>query len=402
MANTSRDTAPAHEAGTPDRTAALVVGAGRIGTAIATLLRSAPDYDVTVVDRSARALRHVEELGARTVQGDTADPAVLRSLAGGSDVVLSAVPFDLTTGVAAAACEAGAHYFDLTEDRAATRAVAAMAHDASSVLMPQCGLAPGFVSVVAASLARSFDELRSVSMRVGALPQFPTNALKYNLTWSTDGLINEYCNPCAAIVDGGLCEVPPLEGLESLTLDGVAYEAFNTSGGLGSLCESLLGRVETLSYKTVRYPGHRDIAKLLVQDLRLGSRRDVLKDLLETAVPVTEQDVVVVFVSASGARDGILTEEGFARRIYPARVGGRRLSAIQLTTAAGICAMADLVRQEKLPTSGLVRQEECALEEFLANRFGSLYQQGTRQNGSRQDSWRQDTSRQDSKERNTG
>jgi saccharopine dehydrogenase-like NADP-dependent oxidoreductase len=361
---------------TPSRTRALVVGAGKMGTAIASLLRSAPDYDVTVLDRSEQALRTADGLGVRTVQGDTSDTALLSRLAVSHDMVLSAAPFHLTTSVARAAWEAGAHYFDLTEDRASARAVTAMATDAPAVLMPQCGLAPGFASVAATALASSFDELRAVSMRVGALPQFPTNALKYNLTWSTDGLINEYCNPCEAIVDGELREVPPLEELEAFSLDGVAYEAFNTSGGLGTLGESLLGRVETLNYKTVRYPGHCEIVKLLVRDLRLAHRRDVLKDVLETAIPVTDQDVVVVFVSVSGTRDGVLTQQSFARKVYPADVGGRRLSAIQLTTAAGICAMADLVREEKLPTSGFVRPEQCALAEFLANRFGSLYLRG--------------------------
>ncbi len=360
------------------RTRALIVGAGKIGAAITSLLASAPDYDVTVLDRSERALRSADDLGVRTVQGDTSDAALLGRLAGSNDMMLSAAPFHLTTSVARAAREAGAHYFDLTEDRASARAIAAMATDAPAVLMPQCGLAPGFVSVaaVAVALAGSFDELRSVSMRVGALPQFPTNALKYNLTWSTDGLINEYCNPCEAIVDGELREVPPLEEREAFSLDGVAYEAFNTSGGLGTLGESLLGRVETLNYKTVRYPGHCEIVKLLMRDLRLARRRDLLRDVLETAIPVTDQDVVLVFVSVSGIRAGVLTQETFARKIYPADVGGRRLSAIQLTTAAGICAMADLVQAEKLPTSGFVRPQECALGEFLANRFGSLYLRG--------------------------
>jgi saccharopine dehydrogenase-like NADP-dependent oxidoreductase len=292
-------------------------------------------------------------------------------------MVLSAAPFHLTTSVAAAARKAGAHYFDLTEDRASSRAVRELAVDAGSVLMPQCGLAPGFISVVAASLAARFDHLRSVSLRVGALPQFPTNALKYNLTWSTDGLINEYCNPCEAIVDGELREVPALEEVEAFSLDGVTYEAFNTSGGLGTLCETLEGRVETLNYKTVRYPGHRDVISLLVRDLRLAHRRDLLKDVLETAIPVTHQDVVLVFVSVSGLRNGVLTQETFARKVYSSEVDGEAFSAIQLTTAAGICAMADLVRQEKLPTVGFVRQEECSLEEFLANRFGSLYLRGT-------------------------
>jgi saccharopine dehydrogenase-like NADP-dependent oxidoreductase len=346
------------------RTRALVVGAGKIGTAIASLLAATPDYDVTVLDRSERALRRAEGLGVRTVQGDTSDTALLGRLAGSNDMVLSA------------ARKAGAHYFDLTEDRASARAVAAMAKDTPAVLMPQCGLAPGFVSVAAAALVRAFDELRSVCLRVGALPEFPTNALKYNLTWSTEGLINEYCNPCQAIVDGELTEVPPLAELEAFCLDGVAYEAFTTSGGLGTLGESLLGRVETLTYKTVRYPGHCEIVKLLVRELRLARRRDVLKEVLESAIPVTDQDMVVIFVSVSGTRDGVLRQESFARKVYATDLGGRRLSAIQLTTAAGICAMADLVREEKLPTSGLVRQEDCPLEEFLANRFGSLYLRG--------------------------
>ncbi len=93
--------------------------------------------------------------------------------------------------------------------------------------MPQCGLAPGFISIVASHLLKWFEKLDTVRMRVGALPQFPTNALTYNLTWSTDGLINEYCNPCEAIYDGRRIEVLPLEGLEQFSLDGVPYEAFN-------------------------------------------------------------------------------------------------------------------------------------------------------------------------------
>jgi saccharopine dehydrogenase-like NADP-dependent oxidoreductase len=353
---------------TPTRV--LVVGGGKIGQAIEHLLRcTAPDdFDVAVIDRTATP--------ATTIVGDVADPDTLHAALEHRDVVVSAAPFHLTTTIAGAARSHDVHYFDLTEDVASASTVARIAAGATaSMSMPQCGLAPGFVSVVAADLARAFDDdgLRSLSLRVGALPQFPTNALKYNLTWSTDGLINEYCNPCNAIVDGERHETTALEDLETFSLDGIAYEAFNTSGGLGSLCETFAGRIEDLDYKTVRYPGHRDLMKVLVRDLRLNRRRDVLKDVLEAAIPITFQDVVLVFVTASGLRGGVLTQESFARKIYAADVGGRRLSAIQLTTAAGVCAMVDLVRTEKLPTSGLVRQEQCSLDEFLANRFGRLY-----------------------------
>ncbi len=167
--------------------------------------------------------------------------------------------------------------------------------------------------------------------------------------------------------------MPALEEIEHFSLDGIEYEAFNTSGGLGTLCETLEGKVENLNYKTARYPGHRDIIKLLVRDLRLGERRDIMKDVFETALPITYQDVVLIFVTVSGWRDGRLTQETYAKKIYAQNVGSRLMSAIQITTASGICAMCDLLVEGKLPAKGFVRQEETKLSDFLANRFGRYY-----------------------------
>ena len=306
-------------------------------------------------------------------QADFTAAQKLRELIRGNDVVLSACPFHLTPRIAEAAVAAGAHYFDLTEDVESTRRVKALAEGAKTALVPQCGLAPGFISILAYAMTRKFDALRDVHMRVGALPVYPTNALKYNLTWSTDGLINEYCNPCEAIIDGRRHETLALEEIEAFSLDGIAYEAFNTSGGLGTLCDTLAGSVENLNYKTVRYPGHRDLVKMLIRDLRLGQRRDVLKDVLEASVPMTHQDVVLVFVTVSGMREGRLTQESFAKKIYSTTIDGRLYSAIQITTAAGICAMVDLLREGALPRAGFVRQEDADLDHFLANRFGRYY-----------------------------
>jgi saccharopine dehydrogenase-like NADP-dependent oxidoreductase len=261
-----------------------------------------------------------------------------------------------------------------------TRAVQEVARHAhpGRVFMPQCGLAPGFVSVVAYHLAQKFDTLDKVYMRVGALPQFPSNALKYNLTWSTDGLINEYCNPCEAIQDGVKCEVMPLEGLEHFSIDGVRYEAFNTSGGLGTLCDTLEGQVQDLNYKTIRYLGHRELVAFLLSGLRLKQRRPLLKDLLEFAIPITFQDVVVTFCTVSGWRQGQLVQVTDARKIYSTQIDGETWSAIQVTTAAGICTMVDLHREGRLPTGGFVRQEQVLLDDFLSNRFGRHY--GTQSN----------------------
>ena len=352
----------------------VVVGAGHIGSCIAQFLSDCGDYRVTVADRSADQLA---QMGVRPrVEHrvlDVADVAALTDLLGGKFAVLSAAPYHLTYKVAEAAKAAGAHYLDLTEDVASTRKVKALAVDASTAFIPQCGLAPGFISIVAADLATHFDELHDVRLRVGALPKYPSNALNYNLTWSTDGVINEYCEPCEAIVDGLPRQTRALEECEAFALDGVTYEAFNTSGGLGTLCETLGGRVRNLNYRTIRYPGHAAIMKALLNDLRLRDRRDLLKDILEKSVPATLQDVVIVFVTVSGMKGGHLVQETYANKIYAREIGGQVISAIQITTASAICAVLDMLADGRLAAKGFVRQEEIGLRSFLANRFGAAY-----------------------------
>jgi saccharopine dehydrogenase-like NADP-dependent oxidoreductase len=355
--------------------AITIVGAGRIGSMIADLLAGCGDYDVEVIDQSAAQLDRLESAApvSRRVLDLAKDAAGLKAALAGRFAVLSAAPYHLTTVIAEAAKAAGAHYLDLTEDVASTKRVKQLAKGASTAFIPQCGLAPGFITIVAAALTRDFDELQDVRMRVGALPKFPSNALNYNLTWSTDGVINEYCEPCEAIVNGRLTETAALEELEEFSLDGVTYEAFNTSGGLGTLCETLAGKVRNLNYRTIRYPGHAAIMKALLNDLGLRHRREVLKDILENALPTTLQDVVIVFVTVSGWKDGRLVQETYVNKVYAAPLGGHMRSAIQITTAAGICAVLDMLAAGDLPQSGFIRQEDIALQSFLANRFGRLY-----------------------------
>lgn len=354
----------------------MLVGGGKIGVAITEFLTATGDYHVTVADKNSASLDRLPRNNVELRQIEISDAGDFAREVEGHDIVLSATPYRLTTTIAEAAKRAGAHYLDLTEDVESTRSIKKLAEGANTAFIPQCGLAPGFISIVAHDLTRKFAKLRDVNMRVGALPVFPTNALKYNLTWSTDGLINEYCNPCKSVRDGHRGEVPALEEIEHFSLDGTEYEAFNTSGGLGTLCDTLEGKVENLNYKTVRYPGHRDIVKMLVRDLRLGLRRDILKDVLETAIPITYQDVVLIFVTVSGWIEGRLTQESYAKKIYSQTVGDRLMSAIQVTTACGICAMTDLLVEGKLPQKGFVRQEEAKLSDFIFNRFGRYYAKG--------------------------
>jgi saccharopine dehydrogenase-like NADP-dependent oxidoreductase len=359
-----------------DKKDIVIFGAGNIGAMVADLLASSGSYRITLADRDpdrlsgATSARDVAKVRTDVEScGGDALPALLR----GKFAVLSALPYHLTTRIAEAARAVATHYLDLTEDVASTRRVRELADGATSVFIPQCGLAPGFVSVVANDLARRFDTLDSIRLRVGALPQFSSNALHYNLTWSTEGVVNEYCEPCEAIVDGLRRETMPLEEREEFHLDGMPYEAFNTSGGLGTLCDTYRGRVRQLNYRTIRYPGHAAIMKTLLNDLRLRERRDVLRGILEEAIPATLQDVVIIFVTVTGWRDGRLMQENYTNKIYGTTVAGRPRSAIQITTAAGICTMLDLLRSGAITSTGFVRHEEVGLDIFLRNRFGQVF-----------------------------
>jgi saccharopine dehydrogenase-like NADP-dependent oxidoreductase len=360
----------------------LILGAGKIGALISGLLAESGSYQVRLADVDGTVAEGVVRAhGARHLSAcalDAGDPAALREHLKSHpvDAVVSSLPFYCNVAVAEAAREAGTHYFDLTEDVEVTRAVRAIATGAGHAFVPQCGLAPGFISIAAAELITHFDELRSVKLRVGALPQHPNNVLKYSLTWSTEGLINEYGNPCQAIVDGRLLEVAPLEGLEEIEIDGMRYEAFNTSGGLGSLADTHGVHCESMNYKTIRYPGHCEQMRLLMNDLKLNHDRGTLKRILENAVPQTLQDVVIVYAAVTGRQNGELREENYVNKIYPQMIAGRLWSAIQVSTAAGITAVVDAVLEHPGDFRGFVAQEQFRLTDIVANRFGRYYAPG--------------------------
>jgi saccharopine dehydrogenase-like NADP-dependent oxidoreductase len=352
----------------------LVIGGGNIGDMIASLLADTGDYTVTVADHQAASLaKFAGRKGVSTLVLDAAQDAEIAKALANRFAVISAAPYHITSRIARAAHAAGVHYLDPTEDVASTKVVKELAPTARAALIPQCGLAPGFIAIVGKYLADKFDTLDTLKLRVGALPRYPTNALTYNLTWSTEGVINEYCEPCEAIVDGKPTMLPALENVEHFLLDGESYESFNTSGGLGTLGDTLAGKVRNLAYQTIRYPGHRDIMRMLITDLRLGQNRPLFKQVLENAVPATEQDVVIVFGTASGMRGGRFMQESYASKIFAREGADRTWAAIQITTANAICAVLDMLAKGQIPQKGLVRQEDISLMDFLANRFGKAY-----------------------------
>ena len=360
----------------------LVLGAGKIGALIAGLLGESGSYRVQLADAEPGVAASVAEAhqldSIKAFDLDASDKEALSNHVRKHKpaALVSSLPYFCNVVVAEVARDEGLHYFDLTEDVAVTEQVRKIAEGASTAFVPQCGLAPGFISIAANELIQHFDSLRAVKLRVGALPQHPNNVLKYSLTWSTDGVINEYGNLCKAIVDGKEVDVLPLEGLESIEIDGTKYEAFNTSGGLGSLAETYGKRVNTMNYKTIRYPGHCDQMRLLMNGLKLNHDRDTLKRILENSVPQTLQDVVIIYAAVNGWQDGELLEENYVNKVYPQVVAGRLWSAIQITTAAGICSVLDIVLSEPGQYQGFVAQEQFRLQDVLDNRFGHYYAHG--------------------------
>jgi len=354
----------------------LVLGAGKIGALISGLLAESGDYQVQLADAKPDAAREVVNAHGldhlQAFQLDATDKTALTAHVAEHrpTAIISGLPYFCNVGVAEVARSEGLHYFDLTEDVAVTETVRKLADGSQQVFAPQCGLAPGFISIAANELIQHFDSLTSVKLRVGALPQHPNNVLKYSLTWSTDGVINEYGNLCKSIVDGAEVDVLPLEGLEGIEIDGERYEAFNTSGGLGSLGETYGDRVMTMNYKTIRYPGHCEQMRLLMNGLKLNHDRATLKRILENAVPQTLQDVVIIYAAVTGHQDGEFREENYVNKVYPQVVAGRLWSAIQVTTAAGICSVVDLVLSSPGKYSGFVAQEQFELIDILENRFG--------------------------------
>jgi len=357
----------------------LVLGSGKIGSLISGLLAESGAYQVDLADVAATSARAVAEAhGLKNITPYGVDATSASALAAHLDqhkvdAVVSSLPYQCNRTVAQACRAKGLHYFDLTEDVETSRAVIEIAKGAGQAFAPQCGLAPGFISIAANELISHFDEVHDAKLRVGALPQNPNNALKYSLTWSTDGLINEYGNTGYGLIDGKVVPLQPLEGLETIQLDGELYEAFNTSGGLGSLADTHAGSVRNMSYKTMRYPGHCAQMQLLMFDLKMNQDRDTLKRILENSVPKTLQDVVLVYVSVTGRQHGEFLEESFVRKVYPQQIAGRLWGAIQVTTAAGVTAVVDLVLGNPSKYKGFVTQEQFRLGDILDNRFGRFY-----------------------------
>ena len=342
----------------------LVIGAGRIGTLTAALLKQAK-YKVILAD--------VKPLSSGVTQFDITDDSAVRVFFKKNKsihAVISCLPYFHTLHVAKIAKQYGLHYFDLTEDVAVSHAIKKLSKNSHTAFVPRCGLAPGLVGIIAHDLAGRFSKIDTISLRVGGLPQYAHNVLHYAITWSVDGLINEYGNDCQAIEHGKVISLKPLEDKEELEIDGMLYEAFNTSGGIGNLIDLYAHKTNYLNYKTIRYPGHCESMKFLMNDLKLNDNREVLKAILENALPATNQDIVIVVVSVVGKREGRIEQEQVIKKYYPKKMGSKLYSALQFTTAASLCAVVHYVLKHASKYRGFIFQEEIDLAALKKDFFG--------------------------------
>jgi saccharopine dehydrogenase-like NADP-dependent oxidoreductase len=349
----------------------LIAGTGGVGGLLAVLLHEL-GMKVSAFDKSKNPSL---PKGISFIAGDAADRPALARILKNHDAVIPCLPFHLTLTVAKAAHKAGIAYFDPTEDVKTTAAVQKLARTSKKLMIPQCGLAPGLIGIIGAHLAAAFDKgtLRTLKLRVGALPQHPAGQLGYAGNWSLEGLIHEYIADCEVIADGKNQRVPPLRNHEILRIDGVEYEAFTTSGGLGTMTESFKGKVETLDYKSIRYPGHLAGMRLLLEDLRFRNSPDELVKRIRYALPPDDEDRVLMHISAQGEIRGRLQNRVLVAQYDPLKIAGRMRPAILWTTAASIAAVIEMAGTGKLPARGLVKQEDIPLGAFLATMHGRLF-----------------------------
>lgn len=347
----------------------LTLGLGKVGTLVGSLLSK--QFEVVGMDKQAPHYDY--ELPFKVTTGDVSDLVLMENTIKEFDAVVSALPYFLNKAIAKIAHDLGKHYFDLTEDVETTNYIMQLSKTSKSVMAPQCGLAPGIVGVIGAHLAKDYETLRSIEMRVGALPQYPNGKMAYSFTWSAAGVVNEYINDAEAIHNGTRKMVTSLQGKEAININGAAYEAFYTSGGLGTMCATYEGKVDKLDYKTIRYPGHCDLMNFLFHELHLKNNKQQLEELLKNAKPPVKEDVVLIYVVAEGWHGGALNRSEFCRAYKPIEIDGQTWRAISWTTAASLVAVIEMVSNGSLPQQGFIKQEEIDFDALLNTQTGSLF-----------------------------
>ena len=299
----------------------LILGAGLMGRVAAHFFvhHHAGPYRVRLADLSRGAVDDaVAWLNSEYVEGTVVDVRrddSLDKVLAGIKVCQSCVPYFLNPIIARACLAKSVSFVDLGGNPEVTDRILSMDAEAKSKgisLIPDTGLAPGLTNILAMELVHRFTKCNDVHVRVGGLPQVPEGRLKYAQFFSIHGLLNEYLEDAREIRGGREVTVPSLEEVETLHFEGVGeLEAFITAGGTSTLPRTLLGKVDRLDYKTIRFPGHANYLQFLREVGLTSTRayifggtsvspREVLGNVLEETLPKNAPDRVLVRVWATG------------------------------------------------------------------------------------------------------
>ena len=357
-----------------------IVGAGNIGFAIYQLLVSTGEkYKVSIADQIENKNVFISEdhyvklkVTIPTYEGESTQ---FNEFVSDKTLIINALPFHQNINLYKACQESNVAYFDLSEDDALDKYIAQLLSDKEEIpfTMPHCGLAPGMSSIIANDLIKQVENPQNVKIRVGALSQNATNKLRYYTSWSGEGLVNEYLGDCQIVKKGKADIVQALTGYEKITIDGREYEAFNTSGGIGSLARTLAENdfSGNIDYKTLRRIGHHDYVDFLFNDLQLD--QSSLTEIFKTCIPQTRKDEVVLYASVGNENEDALS---YYKVFRPTSINGRYFSAIEYTTAIGLLAMVELYVDEMLPQTGYIKQEDANWKDVLKTMYGSYYREG--------------------------
>jgi lysine 6-dehydrogenase len=356
---------------------ALVIGAGMMGSALAyDLAHSTGVEHVMLADVDGERAKAVAgSIGATVepVQLDINDFGKVVASMKRVDVVCGATSYNHNLALTKAAIEAGKHFCDLGGNMDVFDAQLAMdvqAKKAGVTILPNCGLAPGLAAILGAGGAQKFDRPEEIHLRVGGLPKHPRPPLNYMLVFSVEGLINEYLEPAEVIRNGQVQRVESMADLEALEFPPPfgTVEAFNTSGGVSTLTRMFKGAINELDYKTIRYRGHCEKFKMLL-DLGFASSepvsvgasvqtaRDIFQELLKKKLPTSGPDLVLMRVWISGMMNGVRKTLTYEMIDYFDE--HTNISSMMRTTSFPTSIIAQMIVNGSITSRGVMAPETC-------------------------------------------
>lgn len=353
-----------------------ILGAGKIGTAIYHLLvdgnicKNVYVADLVPFKDSTSEIKeeHYVQLEKDLLNVDNDQRTLIYDdFVKDKALIINALPYTENINLFESCYMAKVPYFDLSEDKHGLDDILSGSnmdnddntndiHPNKAFTMPHCGLAPGMSTIIASNLVKEFSKLEDIKIRVGALSTNSTNKLKYHSSWSPEGLVNEYAGICDTIEWGFKTDQKALTGYERLTLDEKEYEAFNTKGGIGTFIDTLgnilyANDLNDVNYKTLRNVGHHDYATFLFEDLALSE--DTLVDIFKNSIPRTSDDYVIVYVEV---KEKGKEPKHYYNKFLPAKINGRRYTAIEATTAIGLISVVELYLKGKLVSPSKIQR----------------------------------------------